>query len=366
MPSTAPNTTRRSRAALLWALACFAGCQVLLLWCMSSCRPEWRDPEYGLKLQKLRRRLAERAEQQPQVLLLGSSRVAVGFRPDALPLAQTTAEHTPVVFNYSLCLSGPLLELICLRRLLADGVRPRMILLEVWPPLLTLESVEENKDTSLNILRMRWQDVRLLDHYASPSWSRYRQWAQAQLAPCSFFRYPLLNRLAPSWLERADRRDINWRGQDDWGWLYVPDYARQSDAETYRVVLQTAHNLSHGVLANLEVREPARQALREILELGHRQHVDISLVLMPESGPFRSWYSSASLARVNELLQQLQTEFGCPVIDARGWAADSDFADGVHLIHDGAGRFSQRLGQLVILPYLHKHTIAGEQLTQAD
>jgi hypothetical protein len=340
------------RGALLWAAAVFVCGQLALSMTMSLWRPELRDPEYGLKLRSLRARLAEHARRQPSVLVMGSSRVAVGFRPASLPVYREGTGSSPVIFNFSLCYSGPLLELICLRRLLDDGIRPEHIILEIWPPLLNLESVEENQDTSLNILRMGWQDVRVLDRYSAPSWTRYRRWGRAQMVPWSFYRYPIMNRHAPDWLDPSSRRDVNWHGLDDWGWLQVPDYRVHLSDAAYRAILERTRGMSGGVLANLQITDPARRALRELLTLCRERHVAVTLLLMPEAVELRSWYSTESLARLDGFFRGLGQEFGVPVVDARAWAANDHFADGVHLVHDGADGFTQRLWREVIQPLL--------------
>ena len=42
----------------------------------------------------------------------------------------------PLLFNLSLVGSGPVMELMALRRLYADGVRPDAVVFEYWPPFL--------------------------------------------------------------------------------------------------------------------------------------------------------------------------------------------------------------------------------------
>ena len=40
-----------------------------------------------------------------------------------------------MLFNFGMVGAGPLVELVVLRRLLAEGVRPDLLLVEVLPPL---------------------------------------------------------------------------------------------------------------------------------------------------------------------------------------------------------------------------------------
>jgi hypothetical protein len=92
-----------------------------------------RDPEYGTK----RARLAENRG-RPLRLVLGSSRTNLGIHPVALPPlpavpARDGAPTEPVVFNASLMAAGPVLQLLCLRRLLSNGIRPdRANIVQRW------------------------------------------------------------------------------------------------------------------------------------------------------------------------------------------------------------------------------------------
>src|SRR5262249_7123958 len=164
---------RRPRAALLWGVALFAGLQLALAGVMEKWRPEWRDPEYGCKLARLQARQAE-APGRPLVVVLGSSRAALGFRPDAVA-AEAVGER-PVVFNFAIAGAGPLTELLQLRRLLAAGVRPDWLVIEVMPPLLHQEWpwVEENL---IHVERLAWADLRLLRRHWSRAGAQTLAWA---------------------------------------------------------------------------------------------------------------------------------------------------------------------------------------------
>src|SRR5262245_35057177 len=114
---------------LAWGLAVFVGAQLALAAAIEQWRPEWRDPEYGTKRRLLHALLAEQPD-RPLLLVLGSSRTDAGLRPDRLP---DVLPGSPVVFNFSLVGSGPFKELLCLHRLLAEGIRPQWLIVECWP-----------------------------------------------------------------------------------------------------------------------------------------------------------------------------------------------------------------------------------------
>ena len=153
----------RGRAAVLWTLLLFALSQLALgLW---ICRrhPELRDPEFSSVLTGLRSRLAE-APGRPLVLVLGSSRPANSLRPAILTRALADTEPSPVVFNAALLWGGPLHELLVFRRLLADGVRPDWLLIEVFPPMLTQQGAF-SEETFITARGLEWTDGPLVYRY---------------------------------------------------------------------------------------------------------------------------------------------------------------------------------------------------------
>src|SRR5688572_11146134 len=84
-----------ARAVLLWGAMAFFAMQIGLNVFMERKRPALRDPEFGFKLAFLQRRMADNPG-QPMLLMLGSSRPALGFRPDVL------RPKNLVVFNFCL------------------------------------------------------------------------------------------------------------------------------------------------------------------------------------------------------------------------------------------------------------------------
>src|SRR5436309_15719018 len=87
-PRTRAAILKQSRSALLWGLLGFAALQAGYLLLVQLWRPDLRDPEYGYKRDCLL--ACVRAEpERPLVLVLGSSRTEMGFRPDVLSARQT-------------------------------------------------------------------------------------------------------------------------------------------------------------------------------------------------------------------------------------------------------------------------------------
>jgi hypothetical protein len=333
-------------AALAWGLLAFAAGQ----WLLHQGAPKRRDPEYSLRLERLRARLDERANTQPRILFLGSSRVAVGVWPELFAEATRAAPGKPVLFNFALCSAGPVLELLCLNRLLADGIRPDWVVLEVWPPLLRLQGTDH-----LDVSRLAQHDVRFLERYDDRH-EVLAGWGVRRLVPAYWNRLDLAARFAPEWTGSTSResflREINWQGLDDWGWLRVTYYQDRPETDLYSTHKRDLAANCCPILRDCRVSPASRRALGDLLALCRRQGIGILLLWMPEESDFQNWYSAAAQRRMAEYLAAVCREHAVRLIDARNWATDEEFADGVHLSWGGAIRFTRRLGSEVLQPLL--------------
>src|SRR6516225_10207066 len=130
---TRPSRTC-GRPALGWAALFFVLGQLALV-LIEQARPILRDPDYGHRAASLRAQCAASPD-RPLLLVIGSSRVSTGIRPEILPGFSTADGRTPVIFNFGVPGAGPTQQLLYLRRLLAEGIRPTWLVVECWPPLL--------------------------------------------------------------------------------------------------------------------------------------------------------------------------------------------------------------------------------------
>ncbi len=337
----------RSRASIIWALLTFLGIQLVLSLLMDHWQPELRDPEYGYKLGRLRDRIHEEP-QRPLLVVLGSSRSGLAFRPEVLPRHRPGCSESPIVFNFSLTGAGPLTELICLRRLLSDGIRPSRVLVEVLPPLLYQED-DWAEEHWLGNNRLGWKDVLLLRRYFDDRWGLMRDWSEARLTACFSYRFCIMSRWAPGWLPWQCRRD-GWTGMNNFGWL--PYHHQTVDAEEYQRALAVARNQYQLPLQQFRITDVPDRALREILELCRKKHIAAMLILMPEGTEFQSWYPPPVRAEIEAYLAGLSRTHQVPLIDARSWSDDSAFVDSHHLLPAGAAAFTQRFDQEVLQPIL--------------
>jgi hypothetical protein len=331
---------RRSFSALLWGVGCFIAAQLGLLLALSLCRP-LGDPEYGVRLVQLRERLAERPG-RPLVVVLGSSRVAMGLRPGEMT-GNSSAGSAALVFNMGQCQAGPMMQLLALKRLLADGIHPDAVIAELYPHLLPTRTGE---DQLVSVDRLSWKDLETLGPYYTDAKKLRKTWLRQHLIPWHGERLHLINQWAPEWLPVTKRKNREWEGVDDWGWLMHPVFA--DDPALSRNDLRTrirliGHHFSQSYLQvgeDFVTSDLSRRALRELSGLCSQQHIRLALLLMPD--PFLTLYPPRICVRMDDMVRQLSQDLDRPVIDARSWAKWEDFFEGVHLTHQGAAMFSRR------------------------
>jgi hypothetical protein len=337
---------RRSRLTLFWALGVFVGFQAALTFSLEYLQPQLRDPEYGYHLLQLRKRMAP-APHRALVVALGSSRIQLGFCPRAVAAAWPAELRTPVVFNFGLCNAGPLMELMCLYRLLDEGIRPDYVVLELLPPRL-------NQETSFTEAfaigdRLGWRDwAHLRDHFGQAR-GEFRRWRNQQFLPWHTHRVGILSHWAPTWLP-SDKRQDSWRRiPDATGWIA---FHQRLSPEESRSAFQRQRGMFEPGLETFHITATPDRALRELLDVCRREQIGVVLLLTPEGSEFQGLYPPAARAEIDAYVRRLHDLYDVPVVDARAWISDPSFADGHHPYDEAAENFSERFGSEVLLPLL--------------
>jgi hypothetical protein len=347
---------RHARGALAWGALFFVLAQVGLLLAFQS-RMATRDPEYDFRLTRLKAKMKQRAPGRPLVLFLGSSRIALSIQPGVMAVNQPSASGGPVVFNFGMIASGPVMELLCLRRLLADGVRPDAVIVEIYHQLVTSDM---ESDKALLRDRFRWDDMNVVSRYDARVRSERLAWLRRQLVPWASHRDILLRQWMPSWFSpRFDdptNRTLRWLGLDDWGWNFFPSLHNVSLKERYQRIDSIAP-INVPIINRFTALKPRRKALEELADLCRQEKIALTFILMPDV--LRDDYSPEGRIRVDTFLRALSRDKDVPVIDASAWAAEEDFVDQGHLTFPAAAELTRRLEREVVQPFL-----AGELFTR--
>jgi hypothetical protein len=338
MPS-APRRRFARRAALI-LLCCsflfFLG-QIAIGYGVEHSWPSVRDPEFASK----RKRLADlqnTAPDQPLILFLGSSRTDMGVC--AGQLRPETHGQSATVFNFGMSGAGPMLESTCLHRLLADGVRPNLLILEILPPTLNQPNVKPVEEDWLDGSRLRSSEVTYLRRYHSNTGHLQRGWSKARMLPCVWQRHGLRTSLLGESADTAPEAERIRGTTDRFGW--TPFCLPEVTPERHSTSSAFAQRQYRDAFGDFRLAAGPALALEEMLILCRQKDIPVALLLMPESSAFRDLYSPVMSTGIDEFLQDLCGRFDLPLVDAREWLADEVFWDSNHLLPRGAEAFTNR------------------------
>jgi hypothetical protein len=340
----------RPRAALAWGVAVFLAAQIGLALAIEIWWPILRDPFFGYKAAHLGARIQGDSSTPYTVVMLGSSRTAAGFEAGILERQLERAlDRRAVAFNFGVPGSGPVTQLLHFKRLLAKGIKPSLLLVEVLPPLLDGQLGVPREACWLPATRLWLRELREVRRFGFPTGEMNRTWWQSWPLPCFSHRFAIVSRLAPAWLPYQLLEDWG-RGDDSCGWAPRPQ--QNNTPALYQRALAHARAEYAGYLKTFRLGGPACSALAEVLALCRREGVAAALVLMPEGPAFRSWYAPGAREQIDAFLNELGGAFNVPLIDARAWLGEQDFSDSHHMRGVGAAAFTRRLTRDEILPLL--------------
>ncbi len=323
-------------------------------------RPDVRDPAFGLRLLTLQRRLDENPG-VPLILVLGSSRTLNGLSPAHISLEGSQVGAKPLIFNFALAGSGSIRELMIYRRLRAAGIKPDWLLIESWPVLWPEAGIFAERRLVVED-ELCWTDLPILRRYLPGKLELFGRALKGNLAPLVSYRSRLLHAGARFLLPRDQDRalgheDDDWTCLDGTGWL--PYRKLPANPEALRREVAKGLLVAAPLLNPLHIAPDSDRALRELLDECRKDGVKTALFLMPEHSECRRWYSPQTHAVVSDYLARLSTEYATPILDARDWAPDEDFADFCHLAPWGAGPLSERFGREALGPLLRGEAIAN-------
>jgi hypothetical protein len=329
-----------SKADLAWSAIFFVALQIGLAGFIDWHVPRLYDEEYGVRLAALRACLAKEPE-RPLLLVVGTSRVGMGFAPDLLPELQTPSGERVLPFNFSHLASGPVLNLMLVRRLLREGIRPHWLALEIVPASLAHESA------SMPATMAAARDLPVAVRYFPP-WKVLSVYARQRIIPWYKHRAGILRGTASAWAPYQDPREqitLTPLGGDR-SWLL--ETALTPEEVQRRTAL--VRDVYFDLFQKFHIDPAADRATRELLELCRRERIPVTLFTTPEGTTYRNWYSESARREVAEYLAHIASEYDVVVSDGRAWLADSDFTDSHHPLRRGAETFTRQLGREVLEP----------------
>ena len=354
------NGALRVKVALAVGAAVTVTLQLVTGWAIHTDRVPLRDPLYLDKFAALRARPAFNpdtpAEQKPlTVVFVGSSRTLVAVDAGAVGPALSARIGRPVeAFNFGTAGAGPVTCAVYLRRLLADGVKPDAVVIEVLPALLAAQ-VHPPEARWLPVIRLRPEELPVVRGYGFPAPTPSAHGCRGWLLPWHEYRMPLVDRYAgPLSLmpfPMGAKKHSDEHGFERWREVSPTDRAKMLE----RVRRQYAEYLDGYAPGGCGVA-----AVRDALEACRAANVKSALLLAPESSEFRGWYPEPGRSRVAPILAELASEVGgASIFDTRDWLADELLGDGHHLTGTGADAFTARLTRDALAPWLASSGAGG-------
>lgn len=323
------SARRSARGGVLCGLLFLFAANVGLSAALETTSPELRDPEAGWRL----KRLKPVAAAGPVVVAFGTSRTQMAFDPDALP------SGSPSAFNFGQAGGGPVVQLLNLKRVLASGVRPTGVLVEIMPAALHQDGPA---DPLIRPVAVRYSaaDVRRLTPYCEDPAGRWQDWAVARANPWHTGRFLLLSHTFPGLLPWTQRVDFQWRDMTARG--FCP-YPFETVTPEHRAKgFGHAREQYEGNFATYRVDETPARAVEDLRSLCRAEGIPLAFYLLPEAPAFRAMFPPTAEAALQKYLVELRAEHA--VFDCREWLPDEAFADGHHLLKSGAATFSKRFG----------------------
>lgn len=330
------RTPWRGRSAILWAIAFYALAQCVMTLVVRRWDPVGMNEGWDkcARLSELR----EAEPDRPLLVMMGSSRTDLGFRAARLNGLPCPGDRPFLAFNYGVSGLGPLREWVCLQDMLDAGIRPRLLLLEFFPPLFNKSRPYIFSEEGWNLgqwLTAR-EMLRLQPYCAHPNLLA-RNWLRSRLASwCSYRPY------LQAWLSQKLSPEMIQTSEQAFDYLGSRIH-RKITPDLYPVVSQEAYRQYHSSLERFKVGVEQKRALRAVLRLCRRERIPVILVRMPEASFFRQWYPEEARKDLNDLLARYQKTYAVEVIDANEWIADWGFTDGHHLGRNGSEIFTARL-----------------------
>jgi len=331
---------RRNRLLAIGWMAALLVASAVYWWVMTNyvVRDFW-DPAFEQKYDRLRA-CVKANPRRPLWLVLGSSQVDIALRPEVL-VGRFRGKNDPLIFNFGMTSASVFRQLVNLRRLLAAGIKPGRVGIEIMGPLMDRKTDIYADDLRL-VIRARADEVdELCRHAADPSAVR-AAWRESRLNPFYEFGIQLPGQALPERLLPLPGIGLlESHPYDQWGWLKgVPESSPDKYAQK---LLSARMEFVNDFNENFVISPLVDNDLRAILDLCRKDGIEVFLVRMPEAPDFQVFYSPQANAAIASYLEKIKAEYGVRVINARSWFPDgTHFFDGHHLDATGGAMFTRR------------------------
>lgn len=321
------------RMAVVAGLVLFVAVQFSVHSAVQSEAVSLRDPIYAEKLDtlNLHPEFFSDACDRHRVLAIGSSRTQLCLDAERL------SDDRRTVFNFAAAGCGPVTDALYLRRALAAGLKCDTALVEFHPGMLA-DLTPPFEARWLHPYRLRADEPEVLRGFGWDIETPPQFRPGAPLNAAHTYRFPILNAAHPKLLPCPF--GLGFAGRTD-SRGHVPGVPVKTEDRPKFLAAAYAEYLD--AFRDYRPGGAGVAAVRDMLTQLQSRGIRPVLLFTPESALFRSWYGEVGDNEVSALAEALAAEFGVPLVHARGWLPDDQFADGHHAIPAGAVTFTDKL-----------------------
>ena len=339
-----PNRRPPSRRALTVGLVVFFLLQGGLALVIALSPDQFGDPTYQARVKRLRAQQVQ-FPGRPVMAFFGSSRVMFGLDIQGLEHISVEAGQPIIAASFDYPGGGPITQVLMLRRLLREGIKPKKVLVELMPAYLGNQKFpDELEEWRLPSAKLGLDDARCLRPYLGENRPRLEQelW-MGRFIPWSLYRFDLLNLAAPNLLPLEKRTFPEQAFLNFDAANVLPD---DLERERRRRAMAIAEKEYKDRLNQLRIGGPAVQAVEDLIRTCQDQGIEVALILMPEGPIFQSWSTREKQNEVTDFAHRLQHQFTLDLIDARNWFPEEDyFYDSHHQLPATGRLFTRRLAE---------------------
>jgi hypothetical protein len=317
-----------------------------LLATLESDSARWRDPEFGVRLDRVKRWQAGHPD-RPLVVAFGSSRTQMGLNPAAMEYPNEPG--SPIVYNFGYRAGHPMGAWLQFTRVLDAGVKPAAVLIQLAPAEVMIEGPADQQFPHW-APRFSLADIRRLEPFTKKREVFEEGWRKSRKKFWATYREAIMSEFLPQWQPQLARYNFTWEWTDRYGFAPHP-FAEVPDDIRARVQ-ETVRREQNFAFTGFTWTKTTHNIFRTWVGRCKAEGIPVAFFWIPESPNMRGWYSAVSRKSIADYERRLERDFGVPVFPAATHLAETDFADGYHLLRGGAAKYSRWLAETHLDPWL--------------
>jgi hypothetical protein len=334
----------RGRRTLAWALGLLLLGQLGVGLVLDSSWAAVRYPDGAYVLAKARTH-----RRPPAVVCLGSSRLGMAFRAEEIrrQLRERTGRPDLEVFNATVPRGEVLAARWMLEHLLAEGLRPTVVVVEVSRE--TLSRRNPWLDWYIHN-QMTWAEVPgLVPDLPYLPFEHCLKLAASRLNPVYTYRHGLRQQIKAWWAGKPEEALAATQPIPS-GYEWDAIYERLTDPSDFPKRTQIMAGDVRSWIKGYRAGGLAEKAAGRLLDRCKAEGIEVVLLSVPATSAYRAPYTPEIEADFRACIGRLTRDHGGRFVECLDLLPDNAFWDGYHVLRHGGEAFSQKLTREVLAP----------------